>query len=131
MSALRKGTIEYFPREAAPKLTLAWSAPPSEPPPPPPEGPQFSSHPGYIIRKRLLNDGADETWLISYVKTHTHLKEPERTIKNLLAEKGRITVDVAVAFSSTFNLSEMFFMNLQNRHDEDLKRQNTPPTLIS
>lgn len=107
MSALRKDAIVvFFPSQ--PRLAVAAGAPPSDPPPP--TGPQIFTYPGFIISKVFLKENTPE-WLAE------SLGEPQWKINALLTGRIRMTVDLANGLSEVFDMSPMFFMNLQAGHD--------------
>jgi len=75
-------------------------------------------HPGVIIKRRLfapLNITQKE-----FCETH-NIKEAK--FSKILSGALPITAETAFELSQAFQLSEMFFMNLQNRHDLEIARR--------
>lgn len=115
MSVLRLGKIEITEWKRPCLVAIAGGTPPSEPP----TGP-MDIHPGIIIQKRLMPKGADATWLA------VRSELPNEQAVALLNGGLRITPDLATSLVLATNMSPMFFMNLQHRHDQ-LKKPPTAP----
>jgi len=77
-------------------------------------------HPGAVIKRRLfdpLNLSQKE-----FCERHNI---NETRFSRILNGHQKITADTAIDLAKAFGLSEMFFMNLQNRHDiEEAKRRS-------
>lgn len=75
-------------------------------------------HPGMIIRRRLF-----EPLNISQKKFCEKYGISETKFSRILNGNQPITADTAIEFAKAFGISEMFFMNLRNRHELEMAKR--------
>lgn len=85
-----------------------------------------SIHPGEILREEFL-----EPLGVSQYRLARETGVPPRRINEIVLEKRAITADTALRLARFFGTSELFWLNLQARHDLDVQRTKLGSTLAA
>lgn len=83
-------------------------------------------HPGEILLEEFL-----EPMRISQYRLAKNISVPPRRINEIVHGKRAITADTALRLARFFGNSELFWLNLQTRHDVEVERDRLGDRLES
>jgi antitoxin HigA-1 len=81
-------------------------------------------HPGEVLMQEYL-----EPLEITQHRLAVAIGVPPRRINEIVHGKRRISTDTALRLARYFGTTERFWLNLQDRHDLEIAREQLAPTL--
>lgn len=76
-------------------------------------------HPGEVLMEDFI-----EPMEITQHKVAVDIDVPPRRINEIVHGKRRITADTALRLARYFGTTDLFWINLQNRYDLEIQRDN-------
>lgn len=76
-------------------------------------------HPGEVLMEDFIKELG-----ITQHKVAIEIDVPPRRINEIVHGKRRITADTALRLARSFGTTDLFWINLQNRYDLEIQRDN-------
>lgn len=89
------------------------------------KGTNMSPHPGKILHSDFLL-----TLNLSQYALAKAIHVPPRRINEIVKGTRALTADTALRLAAYFNVSEYYWMDLQNQHELDIQRQHRAKELL-